>query len=186
MNSTRARVCPAMPLTTPSASPPLSSTGPCSMCTSAYASELARASVSPARCRFSRTAARSRCVKRPGERAAAEVGGLVAHAFFIGESDDFDMKRECRPSARSRSTTASAPSTPSGPSYFPASRTVSRCEPRSSVFAFRCAHGHRPMRLNAASSRTSRSASRIHVPTSAFARCIAAERNVRVSRPASH
>src|SRR5258708_4888190 len=75
--------------------------------------------------------------------------------------------------------------TPRGPSYFPASRTVSRCEPSSRVFAPRFFDASRPMRLPTESTRTFSPASFIHPATSWFARRIAGDRNVRVSWPGS-
>ena len=71
--------------------------------------------------------------------------------------------------------------TPSGPSYLPASITVSMCEPISS----RLPSPKRPFTVPSASSLTAMPASRIHFATRSAARRCSGVRNSRTSRPGS-
>ena len=68
-------------------------------------------------------------VERAGDGAAAEQRGVEAHALLVGEADDLDGERQPRPLRVQRATHSMPAITPSMPSYLPASRTVSRCEP---------------------------------------------------------
>ena len=110
----------------------------------------------------------------------AEVRGPEASALLVGERDDLERAAALRRAA-TRSTTASAASTPSGPSYRPASGTVSMCEPSTSGGPAPT----RPITLPTASRRTVSPASSIHVATRSPARASAGVANPRVRRPSS-
>ena len=66
------------------------------------------------------------------ESSASDKRDPKTHAFFFGESDYFDRKRQS-PSAR-RSIKATPSTTPKIPSNAPARGTVSRCEPMNRRF----------------------------------------------------
>ncbi len=68
-------------------------------------------------------------VEGSGHRPAPEQGRAEAHAFLVGEAHDLDRERQPRTRALSVCTQSMAATTPSMPSYLPALRTVSRCEP---------------------------------------------------------
>ena len=124
--------------------------------------------------------------KRAGDRAAAEQRGAVAHALLVAEADHFDGERQTRAASRSaRRRIRSRDRTPSMPSYLPASRTVSRCEPSMR-------HG-KPGRVAfvAADAVADRVERRGHAGlahparTSAFASRCCGDRNTRVRPPSS-
>jgi hypothetical protein len=68
-------------------------------------------------------------IQRAGDRAAAQQRGAEAHAFLVREAHDLERERQAVPRSFSAWTQSIAATTPSMPSYLPALRTVSRCEP---------------------------------------------------------
>src|ERR1700694_316839 len=82
-------------------------------------------------------------------------------------------------------TAAMATTTPSGPSHFPASRTVARGEPNMTVELPAGVLSYRPRRLPMLSRRTTMPASRIHASTWSLARRIALPAKYLVRRSGS-
>ena len=144
VNSMLKRLPPLMAVTTPTGKPSLSSTGPCSMCNSAYACncEGLRATAAMPSGSSPKASSASRIVMpwRPPCRAARYRTCRRWRDCRATSTRNARPPRRRSPPLRwrtaadnrshgSAATHSIAAITPSMPSYLPASRTVSRCEP---------------------------------------------------------
>jgi len=177
---TLSRMGAAMASTTPTGMPACSSTGPCSMCSSTKAlSSAGRRAHSPRRSRSSPSAARAcasvtppwSCSVRQASRRARPAMALLPRVPTEKRADSSPRKQitssGCRrgPAPRRRRTAARPPTTPTTPSKFPPSGTVSRCEPVATAGASRASPSSRPTRLPKGSRRTASPASRMRPAT---------------------
>ena len=142
--STTKRLAPLIAVTTPTANPSASSTGPCSMCSSTKAATSSRCRAAWATLRGSspncsiafRMLMPSRSVlssvAKSNVPAIARLPSSVAEKRTPSSSAKpatSIANGSLVPLAFSACTHSMAATTPSIPSYFPASRTVSKCEP---------------------------------------------------------
>ena len=198
--STAKRFAPLIAVTTPTGRPSASSTGPCSMCSSAYASTSARRraasrdafGVEPERRqRLAHRRARAIAaveqprVERAGDRAAAQQRRAEAHAFLVGEAHDLDRERQARAArvqrvdAIDRGHDAQHAVVLAGIAHgveVRAQHQARRARRRAFVAADHVADRVEPALIPA---------SRIQASTSSFAARCSCDRNTRVSAPGS-
>ena len=115
-----------------------------------------------------------RRIEAAGHGAAADQRAAEAHAFLVAERHHFEREGQSLPASWSARTQAIAVMTPNMPSYLPALRTVSRCEPSSRPGArrraFVAARRRCRARRAAPSCRPRASSSRMYSPARAVLR----------------
>ena len=194
-------------------------TGPCSMCTSTYAATSAGSSVARSTAArvpskpFSRRASRKESPSASATRSKTSSGTAPTRARDPRKVDPNRTPSSSEkpttwigrgrfaapPYSRTSALTAAMPrTTPSAPSYLPASRTVSRWEPTRTAAALgreeeegeedggaaaAAAPSTRPWTFPASSVHVRMPASRIHASATSIARRDAGLRNVRSSDP---